>query len=286
MASLLPIPTVCLDHPGHLSNCGNHFVAPLPGSTTLQIKLVEPLSTASRHKDPPFPEVWKVQCGEQTYVARIYDPLYVEDDEGFYDIFLFFTRSLVNEYKAYELLKDVQGNLVPRYIGSFLSIIDTVPEDYPSIRWMHHTPLPPSVPIPEKRSVFVTLLQYIPGEDLRHSSEWSICAPHKAVIRRSACIAGREFLRRIWHYDLAERNTILKAGSPSQEPFCDDVSCKLRWQTPTTLLRELHPSIPSPITIIDMEDTDIGKNCPPPNADGDYDLNEKGPRWLSKYWFS
>ncbi|KAJ7606607.1 hypothetical protein FB45DRAFT_1068300 [Roridomyces roridus] len=244
---------------------------PLPGSATLQIKLIEPLTAASREKDPPFPEVWKVQSGDQTYVARIYDPLYVEDD-GFYDIFLFCARSLVKEYKSYELLKDVQGNLVPRYIGCFLSIIDT----------------PPSVPIPEKRSVFVTLLQYIPGEDLRHSSEWSICASHRAAVRRSGCIADRELARcQIWHQDLAERNTILKVGPPSKEPFCHDLSCKLRWQTPATLLRELHPTIPSPIAIIDFEHVDIGpKWYLPPNADGDYDLLENGPGWFSKYWFS
>ncbi|KAJ6507097.1 hypothetical protein DFH09DRAFT_1199965 [Mycena vulgaris] len=266
---------------GRLINCGRHNTQPSATSPTLQIKLVEPLATGLRNMR--LAQVWKAECGNETYVARIFDPLYVEDDVGGEDIFLWIAKVTNSEASAYRHLAILQGNLVPRFRGCFLTVVDTVDAD------LHPTTDRTSdINIPTQRSVYVFLLEYIPGTDIlrqQPSPEWPVCDTHRMAVIRAVCVAWHKMRGlHIFHSDFAGRNIVLKTAPSSTEPFCTDSSCKLRFQVPTTLLDSYVAQAVFPIAVIDFEhclvDYDYNQSLIT-----DWDEAKGGFRHLPRTWF-
>ncbi|KAJ7075931.1 hypothetical protein B0H15DRAFT_865342 [Mycena belliarum] len=158
----------------------------------------------------------------------------------------------------YNRLATFQGNLIPEFKGCFLTVVDTVDDDL-----CPDTPRTPD--IPDHRSVYVLLLQYIPGTDLFHQQPgpvWPVCDDHRMAVACAVCVAWYEMTRHaVFHADFAGRNIILKATPSSAQAFCQDPTCQLRFQVPATLLEEFRCSVPFPIAVIDSEDW---MNPPPP----------------------
>ncbi|KAJ6483600.1 hypothetical protein C8R47DRAFT_1073369 [Mycena vitilis] len=214
---------------GRLANCEAHRMQPLTPTPTLKVVLEQPLSTGLR--DLRYAQVWKVRGRGQTMVARFYDPLFVYDEANKFDIFKHIDRAVALEANAYDALQELQGGLIPRFVGCFLMMA-------------------------EKRSVQVVLLEFVSGRDLLHyhpGDDEPVCDNH-----------------RVAHGDIAGRNIILKESTVSPTPFCDNASCQLRFRFPTeSLLQQMNnPGGPEadyskvtvqqlnslPIAIIDFED--------------------------------
>ncbi|KAJ6483597.1 hypothetical protein C8R47DRAFT_1217676 [Mycena vitilis] len=160
-------------------------------------------------------QVWRVRCGGEVMVARFYDALYANANT--------LDRSVAMETNTYEALRDLQGVVVPRFLGYFLTIVDGTETSE------------------DKRSVQVVLLEYIPGRDLRfysHSrSDEPACDKHKtAVLDDVLLINHLMFLLGIHHLDLSPRNIILKDRPISSTPLCEEISCLLRFKCPTESL--------------------------------------------------
>ncbi|KAJ7226662.1 hypothetical protein GGX14DRAFT_348117, partial [Mycena pura] len=181
---------------GRLENCRRHTVQPA-GRPTRELSLLQPLATGL--SDLRYAQVWKVESEGEEVVARFYDPLYVHDDTQRYDIFKHIDNAVANEMRAYGALADLQGILVPRFIGCFLTMV-AAPQGLEGV-------------FPE-RSVLVILLEFIPGDSLRHLNPTPtrpVCDMHKAAILDAALLAAHLLvLRGVRHSDMAERNIILK----------------------------------------------------------------------------
>ncbi|PLN84089.1 hypothetical protein BDW42DRAFT_183850 [Aspergillus taichungensis] len=52
-------------------------------------------------------------------VAKVYDPLYFDDDDGYIDVFACVDEHYTHEVHAYHVLAEFQGNSIPRFYGSF-----------------------------------------------------------------------------------------------------------------------------------------------------------------------
>lgn len=57
--------------------------------------------------------------GQQKLVAKVYNPLYYDDDEDFLSPFLCVDRNYTHETNAYTLLIECEGDRVPRFFGSY-----------------------------------------------------------------------------------------------------------------------------------------------------------------------
>ncbi|KAJ6483598.1 hypothetical protein C8R47DRAFT_1217677 [Mycena vitilis] len=232
---------------GRLANCGRHTIIPAT-SSPLHIKLLEPLSVGLRVLR--LAQVWKVELGDRICVARIYDPLYVELDLGAEDVFPSIERLVASENTAYDRLHELQGNLIAKFIDCFLTMVDTTDDDI--LR-----PIDPAVEIPNQRSIWVLLSEYVPGIDLEHkqpSPESPVCDKHKLAVIWAACVAWHSMAQRfILHDDFADRNLVLKTGIPSTDPFCEDSACNLRF---LVALGE-HLPVSSPIAVIDFENSEV-----------------------------
>lgn len=56
-------------------------------------------------------------------VTKIYDPLYLDDDEGHLNPFLCVDKYYIHEANAYIALSELQGQGIPRYYGSYSFIL-------------------------------------------------------------------------------------------------------------------------------------------------------------------
>ncbi|KAJ6483604.1 hypothetical protein C8R47DRAFT_1281820 [Mycena vitilis] len=198
---------------GRLDNCRLYTVQPLSPHPTLEVVLEQPLTTR-------YAQVWKVQCEGRTMVARFYDPLFAAASDKKFDVFRRIDRAVAMEVHAYKALQDLQGILVPRFVGCFLTMVAAAPNA-----------------LQEKRSVQVILLDFVPGQDLHRYKPGDgepVCDTHKVAVLDAILLANYLFLLRgIQHADLAGRNVILKDSALSSTPFCNDASCQLRFRFPS-----------------------------------------------------
>ncbi|KAJ3574263.1 hypothetical protein NP233_g1881 [Leucocoprinus birnbaumii] len=145
-------------------------------------------------------------------VAKIYDPVFFDDDETRYDD-PFYRRdhSISSEVEAYRRLVPLQGTKVPRFYGHFAAM----------------------VPDQDSRTVFILLLEEVPGRDLRAivppDEAKKVCSKHKEAI---VDVALRLFFDvrayGVDQQDMVSRNIILRpqkhvSASPTQ--FCDTERC-------------------------------------------------------------
>jgi hypothetical protein len=82
---------------------------------------------------------------QSTLVAKVFDPLYFDDDDGYLDPFRAMDQFYTHEAGTYQALKELQGQGISHYYGSY----------------------PISLPLPGKshgnREVRMVLLEYIQG---------------------------------------------------------------------------------------------------------------------------
>lgn len=92
-----------------------HNLLSVGDGCNVQIFTVEVLGTGDSLAKNHFP-----QDTEKTkYVAKVYDPLYLNDDDGYLNPFLCVDQYYTHEANAYELLTEFQGNSVPRFFESY-----------------------------------------------------------------------------------------------------------------------------------------------------------------------
>ncbi|KAJ7674047.1 hypothetical protein DFH06DRAFT_902167, partial [Mycena polygramma] len=124
-----------------------------------------------------------------TMVARFYDPLFVYDEADKFDIFKHIDRAVALEAHAYDALQELQGGLIPRFVGCFLMMA-------------------------EKRNVQVVLLEFVSGRDLllyQPGEAEPVCDMHRMAVIDAILLAYHCcILRGIQHGDIAGRNIILK----------------------------------------------------------------------------
>ncbi|KAF7620295.1 hypothetical protein F9C07_7148 [Aspergillus flavus] len=136
-------------------------------------------------------------------VAKIYDPLYLNDDGGFYDPFVCVDNHYTHEVAAYMTLSDVQGSMIPEYYGSFSL---KVPVDASNTR-----------------EVRLILIEYIPGRSM-----WDISPKEvpqrdrqnimKAIIQFETLAYTRDILLP----DLKPRNVVVANTSAHEKAVCID----------------------------------------------------------------
>lgn len=188
----------CLRHP------------PLPGSSgssSIDLEIYDTLRVGHEHNsqvfivdilrsDPPLRDL-----GEgQRVVAKVYDPLYYDDDEGYLNPFRCVDADYTHEAAAYEFLPDLQGKKIPKYYGSFSLEIP--------------------VGISATRSVRLLLIEFIPGTTLRDLDPKNVSRSDRQRIMKSVVDFDTSLYKKdIVLQDSHPRNFILvdRAQSDRQE---------------------------------------------------------------------
>ncbi len=149
-------------------------------------------------------------------VAKIYDPVFFDDDETQWDD-PFYLRDLTIpcEVEAYRRLGPLQGTKVPRFYGYFAA----------------------AVPAQQGRTVYIILLEEVPGRDLRAivppDVTENVCAKHKDAIIDAALRLSFDVLAcGVNQQDNQPRNVILRPQkhvslSVSGTRFCETKECLL-----------------------------------------------------------
>lgn len=176
-------------------------------------------------------------------VAKIYDPLYVDDDNLYINPFMVANKSYTHEVASYEALSDLQGLKIPQYYGSYSLDI----------------PVKSSTTItPTKRSVRLILIEQIFGTCMRDLNPDEISPSTrqhimKLLIEYDTLI----FSKKLILGDLHPRNIMLTNDSiilvdfgdtlfPSTDTFAEDsfeilpttsISPILRWHKVNTSTR-------------------------------------------------
>ncbi|CAN6644531.1 hypothetical protein TRVA0_020S01948 [Trichomonascus vanleenenianus] len=143
-----------------------------------QVFLVQALSKLERIKR------WK------KLVTKVYDPLYVDDDDGIVDPFAIVDNDYTHEVRAYEELSDYQGGLIPIFYGSFSM-------DIP-------------VEGPQTREVRLILLEYIPGLTMQQSNPQAFTKEERQLIlKRVIDFESSVYKRDIYLTDFFPPNVII-----------------------------------------------------------------------------
>ncbi|KAJ7186584.1 hypothetical protein C8R46DRAFT_1341953 [Mycena filopes] len=221
-----------------LQKCYENDVPYDAQSPAMTITLEAPLSTGTRERPA---QVWRVSATGCTtpLVARIYDPLYFTTVDE--DRFKLIERAVACENEAYARLQHLQGSgRVPTFRNV---LVAEVPGDIP-------------------RHVYVVLLEYMPGIDLRTrmrtAGATTTCSRHKAGIFNAVARASYPVYRLgVQLDDLMDRNVILREPQqPSQESFCASIDCPFRHTLHIDLgnaVTDEHQYAPR-LAIIDLED--------------------------------
>jgi hypothetical protein len=170
-------------------------------------------------------------------VAKIYDPVFFDDDETKWaDPFVLRDLSVSCEVEAYRRLEPLQGTEVPRFYGYFAA----------------------ALPAQDGRTVFIILLEEVPGRDLRvivpPDVTENVCAKHKDAIIDAALRLYFDILAcGIDQQDMQPRNVILRPQkhvslSVSGTQFCDTKECLLALEVDCD---ELH------MVMVDFETVDF-----------------------------
>jgi hypothetical protein len=175
-------------------------------------------------------------------VAKICDPVFFHDDETqWFDPFALRDLTISCEVEAYRRLGPLQGTKVPRFYGYFAA----------------------AVPAQQGRTVFVILLEKVPGRDLRvivpPDVAENVCAKHNDAIIDAALRLYFDVLAYgVDQQDMQPRNVILRpqshvTSSISGTRFCNTEGCVLALEVDCD---ELH------FVMVDFEQVDFKE----PNA--------------------
>ncbi|PWY82089.1 hypothetical protein BO70DRAFT_387225 [Aspergillus heteromorphus CBS 117.55] len=166
-----------------------------PGSSRIDLTVVDPFRVGDGHNAQVFAA--KVQNNPQApdgeskvLVAKVFDPLYQDDDEGYLNPFLCMNKYYTHEVHAYSILSEFQGGLIPRFYGSYTL----------------------DLPVSESavRVVRLILIEYIPGLSMLQLKPEDFSQPCRQQIMKYII----DFESLAWKYDvgltdLSPRNTML-----------------------------------------------------------------------------
>jgi hypothetical protein len=150
-------------------------------------------------------------------VAKIFDPVFFDDDETEWDDpFILRDLAVSSEAEAYRRLGPLQGTKVPRFYGYFAA----------------------EVPGQRGRTVYIILLEKVPGRDLRAivppENAEKVCVKHRdAIIDAAFRLFFNILAYGVKQRDMQSRNIILRpqkhaSSSASRTRFCDTKKCIAR----------------------------------------------------------
>ncbi|EAW15262.1 uncharacterized protein ACLA_059260 [Aspergillus clavatus NRRL 1] len=174
----------CLRNPPLLGEQGSHI---------LNLEVLELLKVGDGCNAQVFTvRVDNPECTESNanLVAKIYDPLYFDDEEGYLNPFLCVDKHYTHEVHAYGVLSDLQGVLVPRFYGSYS--LDLLVEDS------------------AKRTVRLILIEYLPGISMQQAIPKDFPQRTRQQIMKSVIEFESEVYKRdILLTDLHPRNVMM-----------------------------------------------------------------------------
>ncbi|KAK2757522.1 hypothetical protein FQN54_004491 [Arachnomyces sp. PD_36] len=134
---------------------------------------------------------------QQRLVAKIYDPLYFPDEDGYLNPFLCVDKHYTHEAAAYSMLSNLQGTKIPNYYGSYtLSLPVVRPQDEK----------------PVYRRVRLILIEFINGQAMRDVSnpkrEFSQ-ADRQKVMKEIVDFDTNLYAQDIRHSDIHPRNVLV-----------------------------------------------------------------------------
>lgn len=125
----------------------------------------------------------------QNVVAKLYDPMYINDHDFYINPFLVADKSYTYETAAYNALSDLQGSAIPRYYGSYS--LDIVEES-------------------TKRSVRLILTELIPGLSLQETGSYVLSQKARQHIMKSFVeFESSLYARDVVHENLHPSNIML-----------------------------------------------------------------------------
>ncbi|KAJ5091819.1 hypothetical protein NUU61_006689 [Penicillium alfredii] len=139
----------------------------------------------------------KVPRDDTRLVAKIYDPLYFDDDGGFLNPFLCVNEHYTHEANVYHHLSQFQGQGIPRFYGSYSVNL--------------------AVDSKQTRTVRMILIKYIHGVTMRDAKpeHYSQSARQK-ILKSIVDLDSRVYEKNIQLQDLHPRNVII--SSPDRDP--------------------------------------------------------------------
>ncbi|OJJ70272.1 hypothetical protein ASPBRDRAFT_56092 [Aspergillus brasiliensis CBS 101740] len=130
-------------------------------------------------------------------VAKIYDPLYFNDDEGRLNPFLCMDQYYTYEANVYKALGEFQGRGIPRYYGSYSL----------------------DLPVDSKRNrtVRMILIEHIQGITMADAEpKWFSQSTRQHILKAIVDLESRIYEKDIWLIDLEPRNVIVSSAADSQ----------------------------------------------------------------------
>ncbi|PYI25502.1 hypothetical protein BP00DRAFT_440714 [Aspergillus indologenus CBS 114.80] len=168
---------------------------PLPGNEgddTISLEVTGTLQAGDGHNS----QVLTVEVLDSTspslsrkgtsLVAKIYDPLYFDDDDGYLDPFRCMDKYYTHEANAYPALRELQGRGIPTYFGSYTL----------------------SLPVDDDRSraVRMILIEYVPGVTMADAQPGDFSQGDRQTI-----------MKEIVDLESRPRNVILRSPAASSD---------------------------------------------------------------------
>ncbi|OJZ82533.1 hypothetical protein ASPFODRAFT_50359 [Aspergillus luchuensis CBS 106.47] len=184
----------CLQRPPLSGNKGNDAVS---------LEVLKLLKGGDGHNSQVF-TVRLIASNSQTLpkdgtelVAKIYDPLYFDDEEGYLNPFLCMDKHYTHEANAYEALAEFQGRGIPTYFGSYSL-------DLP-------------IDSTRKRAVRMILIEHIQGTTMEDAKPTLFSQSARQYIMKAIVdLESRIYEKNIWLIDLEPRNILIRYAVDSQ----------------------------------------------------------------------
>ncbi|CAN6674473.1 hypothetical protein TRVA0_054S00562 [Trichomonascus vanleenenianus] len=182
----------CILHPPLAGDFG-------PGSVDLRV--YEPIRIGDGYNSQVFivkarSDLERIKRGHKL-IAKVYDPLYIDDDGGYLDPFTIADNDYTHEVRAYKELSDYEGGLIPVFYGSF------------------------SMDIPvegsQTRVVRLVLLEYIPGLTMQQSNPQAFTKEErKLIMKRVIDFESSVYKRDIYLTNFFSKNVIVTQNLPER----------------------------------------------------------------------
>jgi len=202
----------CLKHP------------PLPGvegTDTVSLEIIEPLKVGDGHHSQVFTirvvdspsELLPVDgdgSGCTQLVAKVYDPLYLNDDDGYLNPFLCVDHDYTHEANTYTALGELQGKYIPKYYGSY-TLEMAVDRDEDSCSDLDSGSDPDSADEqPRTRTVRMILIEYIHGITMSHYQPQDFPqSARQAILKSIVDIESQIYEKDLLLLDIHPRNVII-----------------------------------------------------------------------------
>lgn len=125
-------------------------------------------------------------------VAKLYDPMYMNDDGFYINPFLVADKEYTNETAAYQALSNFEGSRIPRYYGSYSLDIHL------------------SEPMEDKRSVRLILIELIPESSMLKAAPCDFPQEaHQRIMKSLVEFDTLVYARDMFLGDFHPRNIIL-----------------------------------------------------------------------------